>query len=190
MDTAAREVSVAAKLNPVSVLEFVVNTRQGMKAYESALTADTDAITFNAALLMLGLERAHAVQPSRNQDPQQARGDAVEIWVETASPSVQRFRAERLMFDKVTNQTIPERPWVYTGSAFLQSAGGRTVFMAEADGVLIGFMHNMATLIEHSDGAGLGRYGSIVLNPNLGLNPDAPLRLVVKALAPAGGQRR
>ena len=37
VDTTKREASVAGKVNPVETLEFVANTQNGMKAYESAL---------------------------------------------------------------------------------------------------------------------------------------------------------
>src|SRR5918994_4180336 len=52
VDTAKREVSAPATVNDVMTLEFAANTRGGLKAYESAITVQSDAITFNAALLL------------------------------------------------------------------------------------------------------------------------------------------
>ncbi len=49
IDTARREVSVPGKVNDVKMLEWIANTRGGMKAYESLVTVESDAITFNAA---------------------------------------------------------------------------------------------------------------------------------------------
>ena len=75
IDTAKREVVVPGTVNPVSVLEFVANTPQGVKAYESAFTLDTSAISFNAALLLIGLDPSRA-RPSQVQfDPAPPSGD-------------------------------------------------------------------------------------------------------------------
>jgi hypothetical protein len=51
--------------------------------------------------------------------------------------------------------------------------------------VLIGFVHSPAPIIENVAGPGVARYGSIVMNPNLGLEPDTPVVLTVKALGSA-----
>ena len=53
-------------MNDVEMLEFVANTINGAKAYESALTLQTDAISFNAALLLIGLDPAAASHRSSN----------------------------------------------------------------------------------------------------------------------------
>jgi hypothetical protein len=86
--------------------------------------------------------------------------------------------SEELIFDKDKQRMIPQSSWVYTGSTFLES--GR--YLAEVDGVVIGFVHSPAPLIESVAGAGIGQYGSIVLNPNLGLAPGAKVTLIVRAL--------
>lgn len=177
VDTARREVSVEGTINAVTVLEFVANTYGGLKAYESAMTLNTDAISFNAALLLIGLDPSHARPSTKHFDPAAPQGDRVEIWVETVGAESRRFRAEQLVFDRVTNETMPPGPWVYTGSSFYKD-----VYSADADGVLIGFVHSPAPVIENPRGAGLGRYGSIILNPNLGLPAGTIIKLTVKAL--------
>jgi hypothetical protein len=182
VDSASREIAVPGTVNPVTVLEFVANTRAGLKAYESALTLDTDAVAFNTALVLIGLDKTHAQAPARHFDSAEPRGDAVEIWVDLPGPPPQRIRAERLVYDLVTKSTLPEGPWVYTGSTFMRSVGGKDFYLAESDGVLIGFVHSPAPIIENVHGAGLDRYGSIVLNPNLGLLAGTPVTLRVKAL--------
>jgi hypothetical protein len=190
IDTAAREISVAGRMNEVSVLEFIANTRNGMKAYESAMTLETDAITFNAALLLIGLDRAHAQPPTQHFDPAQPKGDAVEIWVEGVGPSAKRIRAERLVYDKVTKETLPDGPWVYTGSTFVKIPDAPPRYLAETDGVLIGFIHSPAPIIEHPRGAGIRQYGNVILNPTIGLLPGMPVKLTVKAIdKPAAAQR-
>jgi hypothetical protein len=182
VDTAKREVSVPGKVNSVAVLEFVAGTKDGMKAYESALSLEAYAINFNAALLLIGLDTAHGRAPTHHFDPAVPQGDPVEIWVE-GSANGKNFRvpAEQLLYDREKNAAISGSSWVYTGSTFLQ--GNPTPrFMAEEDGVLIGFVHSPAPLIEQVLGSGVARYGRIVLNPNLGLAPDMPITLTVKAL--------
>jgi hypothetical protein len=187
IDTAAGEIAVPGRINPVTTLEFVANTRGGYKAYESALTLDTDGIDFNVALLLLGLDVNHSRAPRRHFDPMTPEGDRVAIAVEWARGSERvRFPAEQLLFDKVARQTIPAGAWVYTGSAILPD--GR--YLANVDGVLIGFVHSPAPIIEHASGAGVNRYGDIILNPNLGLEPDLPVTLTVKALGTAGRSKQ
>ena len=184
VDVAAREVSVGGVINDVPVLEWVANTEGGMKAYESAISADTNAIAFNTALLLIGLDQSRARVPTRHFDPIPPEGDPVEVWVEwRAGAPAQRVRIEQLLLDRRTGTTLPEGPWVYTGSSFL--TGNR--LMAQLDGVLIGFVHSPAPLIENPRAAGLGAYGSIVLNRKL-IPPGTFVTLIVKAL-PRPGDR-
>src|SRR5205807_333914 len=75
VDTERREVAVAGTVNDVGVLEFIANTPNGMKAYESAITAASDAITFNAALMLIGLDPGHAKKPTRHFDDMTPEGD-------------------------------------------------------------------------------------------------------------------
>jgi hypothetical protein len=185
VDTARREVTVPGKVNQVTVLEFVANTRNGVKAYESAVTVDADAVTFNTALVLIGLDKSHARVPTQHFDPVPPAGDAVEIWIEWDLPRPQRMRIEKLLFDKKSGRTLPEGPWIYTGSTFLED--GR--YLAELDGVLIGFVHSPAPIIENPLPSGVGNYGSIVLNEALGLKVGQPVRVIVKALPASGGSR-
>jgi len=188
VDTAKREASVAGKVNPVQTLEFVANTRGGAKAYESALTLDTYAIAFNAAMLLIGLDKAHARVPTQHFDPQPPQGDRVALWIEwKRGTELVRTPVEQLLFDQETKHPIAASDWVYTGSFFVAEGPHitGTRYLADIDGVLIGFVHSPAPIIENVAGAGVGRYGLIVLNPNLGLEPDTPVTLTVKALGPA-----
>jgi len=177
VNTKDLEVSVEGTINNVTVLEFVANTRGGLKAYESAVTLNTDAISFNTALLLLGLDPAHARLTTKHFDATAPEGDPVNIWVETLDATPKRFRAEQLIYDRSTNQTMPESNWVYTGSSFYNG-----IYSAQADGVLIGFVHSPSPIIENPRGMGLNRYGSVILNPNLGLAGGTPVRLTVKVV--------
>ena len=97
-----------------------------------------------------------------------------------------RTPVEQLLFDSKSGQPVPPSEWVYTGSVFVEPISPRaTGYLADIDGVLIGFVHSPAPVIENIGGAGVNRYGSIVMNPNLGLEPDTPVTLTVKALTSA-----
>lgn len=182
VDLTRREISLPATINDVVVLEFVANVVKGIKAYESAMTLQVDAITFNAALLLIGLDKANARVPTQHFDPIPPAGDAVEMWIEwKTGATTRRVPVEELLYDRQFNKTVPPGQWVYTGSTFLPD--GR--FWAEADGILIGFVHSPAPVIESIGGVGVNRYGAIVLNPNIGLSPGLEVTLTVKASGPA-----
>lgn len=181
VDTARRELSVRGKINPVTTLEWIANTREGMKAYESAMTVESDAVTFNAALLLIGLDPSRSRVPKQHFDPEPPAGDPVEMLFEFSREGQPvRMSVERLMWDREKNAEVPFGAWVYTGSKF--DAEGR--YYAELDGVLIGFVHSPAPTIEQVGGAALGRFGWIVLNPNLGLTPNMPVTLFVRNITP------
>src|SRR5262249_55284130 len=164
IDTAKHELSVPGKINPVQILEFIACTKDGMKAYESAVSVDAYAINFNAALLLIGLDQTRGRAPTRHFDPNTPLGDPVEIWGEwDADGKHVRLPAEQLMFDRATSEVVTGSSWVYTGSSFIPAEPGDPPrFMAEEDGVLIGFVHSPAPLIEQSGGSGVGKYGRIV----------------------------
>ena len=180
VNTATKELMVAGTVNPdVRTLEFIANARDGVKAYETAVTLDTDAITFNAALLLIGLDRSRSKNiPTAHFDKATPIGDTVEITIECPKKECQRMPAERLMFDQESKTTAATGSWVYTGSSFLSD--GR--YLAQVDGALIGFVHDPASVIEYAAGAGLNKYGSIVMNPNLGLAAGTAITLTVKAV--------
>jgi hypothetical protein len=188
VDTNKQEASAPGKVNAVQTLEFVANTQGGMKAYESALTIDTNAVTFNAAMLMIGLDKEHARVPTRHFDPVAPQGDRVALWIDWTRAGVPvRTSVEQLLFDSESRQPVPASDWVYTGSVFLppEPTMKSTRYLADIDGVLIGFVHSPAPIIENVTGAGVRRYGMIVMNPNLGLDPETPVVLTVKALGAA-----
>lgn len=180
INTATREISVAARTNSATILEFVANTLGGFKAYESALTVQTDAITFNTALILIGLDQKRARTPRFHFDPEPPKGDPVDVWVDwNAGGTPRRIRVEQLLLDKRTNTTMEEGPWVYTGSSFAPNGGP---YLAESDGVLIGFVHSPAPIIENPRRGAVDAYGSVVFNDRLGLKPETPVTLVVRAI--------
>ena len=189
IDTEARTLSVPGTVNDVTVLEFVANTVGGFKAYESALTLNTNAITFNAALLLLGLDASRGKASQIQFDPNPPRGDPVEItlsWREGGESK--RATIEELLYDSRSGKTLPQGPWVYTGSTFVQGPDG-PLYMAESEGVLIGFMHGPQAIIDNPRDDARGGFGSIVLNPHLKLKAGSEVTLTVRAL-PAAPLRR
>jgi hypothetical protein len=179
VDTARREVSVDGFVNEVQTLEFIANTKGGFKAYESAVELDTNAINFNLGLILIGLDKANAVVPKIHRDRSIPKGDPLEVWVDIkdADPP-RRIRAEQLVYNLVTKTTLPEGPWVYTGSIFV---GRGNAYLADIDGTLIGFVHTPSPLIENP--ARLeGPYGANRLNPSLNLKAGTPVTLTVRAL--------
>lgn len=182
IDRAAREIRVTGTVNAkVQQLEFVANTPNGLKAYESALTLDTSAIAFNVALTIIGLDKAHARNvPRRHFDPATPEGDEVELWVECPGGECQRVPAERLLYDREKKAELTGGAWVYTGSSFIQNGP----YWAEMDGVLIGFVHDPSSIIEYTGAAGLNRFGAIVMNPNLGLKEGGAVVFTLRAIAP------
>lgn len=187
VDTAKREVTIPGRLNDVTTLEFVACTRGGAKAYESAITLETDAIAFNAAMLLIGLDKSRGRAPAHHFDPKAPEGDPVEMFVEwtmKSGPPGGRAPIEELLFNERTKQTVPPGTWVYTGST-LQKDGS---FLAELDGVLVGFVHSPAPVIEHVGGLGVNDYGNIVLNPKFRKPPIMPVTLVIRALGRTAGK--
>jgi hypothetical protein len=178
VDTVKRELSAPGVINDVMTIEFLANTKGGLKAYECALTIESDAITFNAALMLLGLDPARG-RPSKFQfDPETPGGDPVEIHLEFKG---RRVRAEQLLLDQRSKKTLPIGPWVYTGSTFYDAGHGK-VFLAEQDGVLIGLMHGPAAIIENPRNDAVNGYGYFVINPALGIPPGSKVSVIVTAL--------
>jgi hypothetical protein len=178
VDVAKREVTIPAKVNDATALEFIANTRGGLKAYESALEVNTSAVLFNTALILIGLDKTKGVPTKVHFDPTPPKGDPVEIWVEWNANGVQRkVPAEELIWNYETKKTLPAGQWVYTGSSILED--GR--YLAELDGVLIGFVHTPAPVIERTSFEQV-QYGFLRLNSSLGLTPGTAVTLTVKAL--------
>jgi hypothetical protein len=186
VDTGRKEISVPGTVNrDVTTLEFIANARAGVKAYETAITLDTDALTFNTALILIGLNKSRTRNvPTAHFDPATPEGDELEISIECPGRECQRMPAERLMFDKTTNAAVASGSWVYTGSSFLPD--GR--YLAQMDGTLVGFVHDPASIVEFAAGAGLNKYGSIVMNPNAGLAPGTQVVMTLRAVRAAANR--
>jgi hypothetical protein len=183
IDTAARTVTIPGTLNEVTTLEFVANTTNGAKAYESALTLNTNAVSFNTALLLIGLDPTRSKPSAVQFDKAAPEGDPVEVTMSwNAGGKTRTAPIEELLLDNRSKKTLPVGPWVYTGSRFYDN-GQQRIYLAEQDGVLIGFMHGPQSIIDNPRADALGSYGFYVLNPALGLKPGGAVTVTVKALA-------
>lgn len=179
IDQKDRTLSLPGKALLTSPLEFLACTVNGQKCYESALELETSAVAFNLALLMIGLDDANGVPSEIPFDPKPPRGDPVEVWVEwDERGGHRRIRGEELLYDVVTKKTLPNVPWVYTGSFMIENG----VYLPELAGVLIGFAHTPEAIIDHPSKEAATAYGNIQPNPNLGLQPDMEVLVTVKAL--------
>jgi hypothetical protein len=186
VDTKKREVSVTGVINDATTLEWVANTQSGGKAYESAMTLDTDGVTFNTALLLIGLDVKHARVPEFHFDPKPPQGDPVDMFVTWGEgAAAKRVGIEQLLYDQRTRAPLPAGGWVYTGSMMLES----NQYRADADGgVLIGFVHSPAPVIENRNPGAVSAFGSVILNRNIGLGPDTRVTLTIVA-KPAPGAK-
>ena len=185
VDTKRREISVPGRINrdmaETTTLEFVANVAGWGKAYETPVAAETDAVAFNTALLLIGLDPKNARVPTRHFDPVPPAGDPVEVLIEwTKNGTTKRVPIEDLLWDKRVGKPMAKSPWVYTGSSFYDGK-----FMAATDGVLIGFVHSPAPIIENAGPGAVDAFGSIVFNTRLGLVSGDRLSLNVRALKPA-----
>lgn len=95
-----------------------------------------------------------------------------------AGAETKRSRADDLLYNITSRKSVPPGRWVYTGSRFMLKS---TAFLADVDGVLIGFVHTPAPLIKRVDPVP-GNFGNIVLNPTIGLAPGTAVTLTVKAV--------
>lgn len=192
VDTAKREVTTSGTLNEVTTLEFVANTKNGYKAYETAVTLDTNAISFNAALLLIGLDPARARPAAMQFDRTPPQGDPVELFIEwQVNGKPHRVRVEELLYDQRTKTTLREGPWVYTGSTFVDTGDGQgKKYLADMDGVLIGFMHGPQAVIDNPRNDAVDGFGAIVMNPDLGATAGTAVTLIVKALPLSSGRQQ
>ena len=172
IDKAQHLISVPGIMLPYEdgkAIEFMATTKQGYKSYESVLMLEANAFEFNLACILIGLDPKRAVLPAYHFDPQPVQGDALSIRVgwNKHGQWVEHDVVELLRIGK-SKPVIPSG-WSYTGSVFTED----NRYLAQMDGVLIGLVHDPASIIEHREGLGLGNWGSI--------NIDA-------GLAPTGGQ--
>ncbi|HBB40799.1 MAG: hypothetical protein COW73_09605 [Nitrospirae bacterium CG18_big_fil_WC_8_21_14_2_50_70_55] len=160
--------------------EFVLCTKGGYKGYESVLEAGATAYEFNVACLLIGLDAKHARTPQYHFDPTGVTGDKVEVSLAWGKDKEHRqVTAAEAVKDLRSGKALNATSWVYTGSTFTPDG----TYMAQTDGVLIGFVHDPAEIITLAAGTQQGDYGSLV--PNTGVLPKKGTRVTVEVKAVA-----
>ncbi|MCB1852878.1 MAG: hypothetical protein KDI83_19250 [Gammaproteobacteria bacterium] len=143
-------------------LEFLGVTRGSDRGYEALLELDASAFEFNLGCIMIGLDDKNA-KPSRfHFDPDPVMGDAVSMrvgWVK-GGKTVEVDASQLLLLE---GKRIDAATWRYTGSSF----NTNNHYLAELDGVLIGFAHDPSSIIEHAQGLAIGNYGGVMGNTEL-----------------------
>jgi len=158
--------------------EFILSSRGGYKGYESTLEAGATAYEFNVACLLIGLNPKHARTPRFHFDPTGVTGDRVEVSLSWGKgKELRRVNVAEAVKDQRTGKAMKATGWVYTGSTFTPDGA----YMAQTDGVLIGFVHDPAEIITLATGATQGDYGQLV--PNTAVLPNKGTRVTVEVKA-------
>lgn len=163
---------------PDAPLEFIAVKKGGHKKYEALLELQTNAIEFNLACILIGLDDSSAAFPAEHFDPKPVTGDQVELRVS--------WQHEGKSFDvyvkdlfTINGKAVAEpQVWTYTGGDF--SRGGP--YFTESTGSLIGMVHDTWSIIQHRDGLGLGAYGAIQVNHGFVPPPGTTVTLSVRKL--------
>ena len=165
--------------SPQAPLEYFAVTKGGFKAYESLLELETNAIEFNLACILIGLERRDSVDASLRGrfDPQPTEGERVALWLSWEANGEQ-FHKPAIELIRLQDGSSPSDEWVYTGS--LHDPEGQ--YAADIVGTVVGLMHDPASIIEHRVGIGLGKYGLAGYDPGITPPPGTRMLLTVKRI--------
>lgn len=180
VDTIKREILVPGRVNMnEGVIEFIASVKGGFKLYESLMELDVNAYEFNLALILIGMDQKKGKASIRHFDPKPPKGDPVEIWVEWKEGGKNKvIRAEDMVFDINRKISMPHTHWIYTGSTILEDG----TYMAQMDGVLIGYVHDPASIIDSPTDFGLTEYGFLMVNKNITPPVGTRIQLRVKSL--------
>jgi len=177
IDKAKRLITMPGVMLPYGegkAIEFMATMKQGYKSYESVLSLEVNAFEFNLACILIGLDSKRSVPSEFHFDPKPVEGDPVSIKVawKKNGKLVEYDVIDLLKAGKVKS----EKPsvWSYTGSMFVE--GDR--YLAQMDGVLIGLIHDPASIIEHKKGVGIGNWGMLTVDSDVA--PKSGQALVIK----------
>ena len=158
-------------------IEFIACTKGGMKSYESVLEMDTDAKSFNLSMILLGLDPKKGKAPAYHFDPNPPQGDGVEIIIQWDTVDGQKaIKAQELIYDINTDKTFPADDWIYTGSVFLEDGN----YLADLAGVLVGFVHDPASIIESHFSGKFPAFGSYVVNKKYLDKVGMKIRMIIR----------
>jgi hypothetical protein len=163
VDKVARRIRIpGAVLRREPPLEFFAVATGGFKDYESLLELGATAYEINLACILVGLDSDKADAAQHHFDPKPVEGDPVEIWVEWEQEG-KTTRVEAAELIQMGEEMLPRGEWVYTGSVFTPDGQ----YLAHLDGVVVGFVHDPSSIIEHRTGFGLGNFGAVTANQEL-----------------------
>lgn len=171
-------------IHVIGAMEYLAVTEGGMKEYESLLELGATATEFQLACILVGLDDSKSVKPRYQFDERDAEGQGVDIRIswQPEQGEAMRIKAASAFLDG--DEPFDNHDWVYIGSN-TQPDGQ---FSAELFGTLIGFVHDPDAIIEHRRGAGIGAYGSIIVNAELLPPEGAPVSVSVSVIK--GGEER
>lgn len=188
VDKAKRFITVPGKmLSNVAdkPIEFLATMKNGYKSYESVFMLDVNAFEFNLACILIGLDSSNAVPPKYHFDPEPVKGDPVSIrvsWKDNGKSF--DYDPVELLKDaqidpnkKASTPTLPST-WSYTGSMFVEG----DQYLAQMDGVLIGLVHDPASVIEHREGLGFHNYGSFTIDTSKTPKTGQEILITIQAL--------
>ncbi len=178
VDREKKEVIVKGRVNMnKGVIEYIACTKGGNKSYESILEMETDAKTFNLSMIFLGLDPTKGKACAFHFDPNPPQGDSVEISIRWNSDEGEKtIMAHELIHDMKTDKTFPASHWIYTGSVFLRNR----VYLADRAGVLVGFVHDPAPVIECSQPISQDSFGSLVVNSAILPEVGTKIQMIIK----------
>ena len=180
VDRKTASFSVPGKLIHLSdALEYLAVSSNGMKEYESLLELTTTPGDFNLACILVGLDDKNSVKPRFQFDGEKAEGQSVSIsvsWDNNGEAEV-LSGANAL---QVGDDVFDDDNWVYIGST---TGNYGKEFMANAGGTLISFIHDPYSIIDHSNGAGIGNYGLVTGNEDVLPPIGTPILLTITVLA-------
>jgi len=157
-------------------LEFLAIIKDSEKSYESLVGLEANALEFNVACILIGLDAERAVRSRYRFDPRPVAGDPVGIYLswDQNGERIERSVGELLLLG---GKPSVKDDWVYTGSVFDQG-----VFYAQLSGILIGFVHDPESILQHRQGLGMGEYGAVTYNPAALPPPGTNVTLWVRRL--------
>jgi len=198
LDAHSRQIRFPARVNMNrGLIEVVICTESGKK-HESILCTTIRPMDLHTALLLLGLRPGR--NPAWPPPPMDASGkpaygmmapgDRLEVsisWKEKGKP--RELRADQLLMDIRTSQTLPRTDWVFTGSV-LNSAGK---YLADGIGSLVTNYHDASSVIDCPLSLGAAddfTYANEGIIPDVGTIVEVRMAPVKKNKTPVGKETR
>ncbi len=187
LDKPRRRFTVSGRIIRLEApLEFIAVSRHGGKAYESLIELDSNAIEFNLACLLIGLDPTHSDASDFHFDERPVSGDPVVVEVSWERDGRRITKPVAALLNRKADDVPGKSTWVYTGSVLTPEG----IYLADADGTVIGFAHDPSSIIEHRSGLGLNDYGAIAADPESAPPVGTPIELTVRRPDRSGAARR